>query len=118
MKLEQNLFAVLNKMNKVKENGHNKEKVNAWSNKHQSCCSYWIRKGRRVRRVPWLLSMLCEQLDWWFCLMTWQVAGPSNCCVHNISISHHGKFPLKRLHPSHGFGIRTGKSTMYTDRGL
>jgi len=36
-------------MNKAKGNSHNKEKLNAWSNKHQSFHLHWVRRVRRVR---------------------------------------------------------------------
>lgn len=37
-------------MNRGKENSHNKEKVNAWSNNHQSFHLHWVRKVRKVKR--------------------------------------------------------------------
>lgn len=108
-------------MNKAKENSHNKEKVNAWSNKHQSFHLHWVRRVRRVRRdigEDHSCCLLHEPFDVWRCLMNWQETGPPNCCVHNISISYHGKFHIESLRPSCGLGIRASNSTRNTDRGL
>lgn len=100
-----------------KTTGTTKKTVHVWSNKHRFLPTSDL-EGQEHGKL--LTSGVCPQ--WAAQLVAWcdewQVADPSNCHSHDISISYHGKFLLKRFHPTFRLRISTTKSTVYSDRWL